>query len=550
MLGGLSQYQEGVDTLQIDFVDGTPVQVNIARNAETTFAQWPSGNLWEYFTEVDGGLAFDLALGFLNLGENSIGVTATYSDASTANAFLTLHISEVPAEEPPPDPEPESPLPAFPGAQGWGAASVGGRGGTVIKVTNLNDSGAGSFRAALTATYPRTIVFTVGGTIDLLSDITLTGANMSYVTVAGQTAPGGGIQTRYKTINIEEGVHDVIFRYWRHRRGWEIVDPPNSNHGPGMTFYAYTLPVYNIIVDHCSFAWAQDDTGCWNKVHDVTFQWCIFAEAKSNLTGEGDLKGTFGKGNIYGCEPEEGDNMYNISVHHNFLVSNHQRNSMLSCEGPLEYVNNVIYNYGAFGTSIQSRSVAGSLVNLIGNNYKAGPDTNTSRYPITLDQEADSPYKSDPVANTISVSDNLATTHRTSIAQDDWDIVGWCGDVGGYCTIGASDVYQRLTPHVMSDYPITIADVEDVPALVLANVGAVRPSRDANDTRLVSEYYLGTGSIHNYNTWPTLASGTAVTDADNDGMADSYESAQGVTDPNAVAANGYTNLENYLNSLV
>jgi hypothetical protein len=223
---------------------------------------------------------------------------------------------------------------------------------------------------------------------------------------------------------------------------------------------------------------------------------------------------------------------------------------MLSCEGPLEYVNNVIYNYGAFGTSIQARSVLGSLVNLIGNYYKAGPDTNTSRYPVTLDQEADSPYISDPVANTIYVSDNLATTHRTSIAQDDWDIVGWCGDVGGYCTIGASHTYQKATPYAMSDYPITIADVEDVPALVLANVGAVRPSRDANDTRLVSEYYLGTGSIHNYNTWPTLASGTAPTDSDNDGMPNSWETSEGVTDPDAVAANGYTNLENYLNSLV
>lgn len=147
------------------------------------------------------------------------------------------------------------------------------------------------------------------------------------------------------------------------------------------------------------------------------------------------------------------------------------------------------------------------------------------------------------------VLDNI-TPQRTSNAQAEWEAVGYCGATGTYCAVGATSTFQKTTPWAGSAYPITVDPAVNVPALVLAGAGAVKPSRDATDARLVTEYNAGTGSIHTYNSWPTLAAGTAPTDADNDGMADSWETANGVTDPNAVAVNGYTNLENYLASLV
>lgn len=544
MAGGLTQYQEGIDTLQITFVNGTPIAVNIARNDNITFAQWPTGNLYQYFREVSGGLEFDLSLAHLNLGENSIGVTATYSDASTAEAFLTLHISEVPAEEPPPDPTPPSPLPAFPGAEGFGAASVGGRGGAILFVTNLNDSGAGSLREALLTTGPRTVIFRVGGTIDLLSDISLSGASLSYLTVAGQTAPGG-IQTRYKTIEMSNGIHDVIIRFLRHRRGWEDYTPgiaESNNYGPGLTIYSYGSPCYNIILDHCSFAWQQDDNSFWQSVHDVTWQWCIMAEAKNTIV-DGDpvpLKGVNGKGLIAGTEDGDGALMYNVSMHHNFMAHNYQRSPLVKGAGLFEIVNNLIYNWAAFGTSIDYTNAEGSKVNLIGNYYKEGPDA-FDRYAVTIN-DATHP------ADMIYVSDNISP-QRTSGAQDEWEVMGLC-DGSPYCNTPASTSYQKATPWAASDYPITIDAAVDVPALVLAGVGATLPARDATDTRIVSEYYLGTGSIHTYNSWPTITGTTAPTDADNDGMVDTWETSEGVTNPNTVAANGYTNLENYINSLV
>lgn len=436
---------------------------------------------------------------------------------------------------------------AFPGAEGWGARSVGGRGGRVMIVSNLNDSGAGSFREALLTTEPRTIVFSVGGTITLLSDITISGASMSYLTVAGQTAPGGGIQTKGATIEIKSGVHDVVLRYWRHRRGWEnYADPDTNNFGPGLTVYSYDSPVYNVIIDHCSFGWAQDDTGLWNMVNNVTIQWCIFAEAKNTLTVGDPPKGVNGKGLMMGTEPTEGANMYNISCHHNLLISNYQRNPQIACDGPVEFVNNLVYNYAYFGMHVQNRG-SGTRINIIGNYYVAGPDTYGPRYAITVDEAGGSAYEQ--LNDMMYVSDNI-TPQRTSSAQPEWDAVGYCGSVGVYCGEPATTDFQTGNPWNTSAWPITISAAADVPALVLAGVGAILPSRDSNDARLVTEYNSGTGSIHTYNDWPTLVSGTSPTDADADGMADSWETAEGVSNPNTVAANGYTNLENYINSLV
>ena len=160
-------------------------------------------------------------------------------------------------------------LPAFPGAEGFGTDTPGGRGGQVFEVTNLQDSGAGSLRVCIEASGPRTCVFRAGGTITLSSPLTI---NNPYVTIAGQTAPGGGITIRGGGVFVQ--THDVVIRYISVRRG------------PGGSNYAILISdnnaddVYNVVLDHCSTSWATDQTvTTWYAAHDVTISWTIISES-------------------------------------------------------------------------------------------------------------------------------------------------------------------------------------------------------------------------------------------------------------------------------
>lgn len=575
VLGGANLPAVGEAKVNIDFVSGKPNKIELARDSDSQFAVWPGGALAKYYTVTPKGLEFTLCLSCMSSGTHTLGVRATYPNGRVASASTVISVEALMTSMPIPAPTPvpvppvimpdptstpvslPASLPAFPGAEGFGAVAVGGRGGRVIAVTNLNDSGPGSFRAAVTATGRRTVVFRVDGTIDLLSDINITGEAMSYLTIAGQTAPGGGIQTRYKTINITDGAHDIVIRYLRHRRGWApAIDSSSNNNGPGFSIYSYNAPVYNIILDHNSFAWAQDDTSTWNFVHDVTWQWNILAEAKNTHTGPSDLKGINGKGNIHGTEPGNGMALSNISVHHNFMINNYSRNPVLSGNGPIELVNNLIYNYAAFGTQIQNRG-GGTLLNIIGNYYKAGPDTFVKRYAILVDQATTygvGTYSFEQTAGSMYVRDNLSP-QRTDSSQPEWNVVGYCASTGEYCTAAAPTSFQRSTPWASSRFPISVISAANVPTVILNGVGANLPSRDTTDARLVREYQTGTGSIHAYNDWPTLAKGTAPVDSDGDGMSDIWETAHGlnpknVADGTVIAPNGYTNLENYLNEIV
>jgi Pectate lyase len=175
-------------------------------------------------------------------------------------------------------------IPAFPGAEGFGANTVGGRGGKVIEVSNLNDSGAGSLRAALTASGPRIVVFRTGGSITLLSQIKII---EPYLTVAGQSAQGGGITVRNDPSNIQTPLriltHDVVIRYIRTRPG------PSAALSGDLDAFDIDSG-YNIVVDHCSFSWATDEvltfgwSGSLPRPHDVTIQWSIVSEALNHST--------------------------------------------------------------------------------------------------------------------------------------------------------------------------------------------------------------------------------------------------------------------------
>ena len=222
-------------------------------------------------------------------------------------------------------------LPSFPGAEGYGAVSIGGRGGRVIKVTNLNDSGAGSLREALTASGPRIVIFTVSGTITLNSNINITNP---YLTVAGQTAPGEGITIKHADIRVL--TDDVIIRYLRVRNG-----PGDTNPDDGNRDNISVNTANRVIIDHCSVSWStNENTNVYNS-HDITFQW--------NLIGEGLYSSTHPDG-IHGhamlvYRTNTIDGTTNLSVHHNLMAHNFFRNPEVQTGEPFEYVNNVVYNY-------------------------------------------------------------------------------------------------------------------------------------------------------------------------------------------------------------
>ncbi len=211
---------------------------------------------------------------------------------------------------------------AFPTAVGYGKYTIGGRGGIVCEVTNLNDDGPGSLRAAIETKGPRTIVFRVSGTIELQRPLTI---RHPYVTIAGQTAPGDGICIKRHPLNI--GADEVIIRYIRVRLGDESGNDTDAISGRGHK---------NIILDHVSASWSIDETLSIYQCENVTIQWCMITES---LFASNHVKGTHGFGGIWG-------NNYS-TYHHNLIAHHSSRNPRFaSGAGYNDYRNNVVYNWG------------------------------------------------------------------------------------------------------------------------------------------------------------------------------------------------------------
>lgn len=244
----------------------------------------------------------------------------------------------------------ESEVLAFPSAEGYGKHTIGGRGGKVYEVTNLNDSGAGSLRAAVEANGPRIVVFRVSGTIKLKSKLSI---RNPYITIAGQTAPGDGICLRDNFVDI--GANQVIIRHIRIRLGDETNVEGDCITGR----YAE-----NIILDHVTSTWSVDE--CMSIYHckNVTVQWCLVGES---LFQSVHNKGYHGFGGIWGSDYS--------SYHHNLIVNNSSRNiRFANGSGHTDYRNNVIYNwgynscYGGFGTENETYNSA--YFNVVSNNHK------------------------------------------------------------------------------------------------------------------------------------------------------------------------------------
>jgi pectate lyase len=433
------------------------------------------------------------------------------------------------------------PVKAFPTAEGFGAQALGGRGGRVIEVTNLNDSGPGSLRACATATGSRTCVFRVSGTIELQSSIIVTEPN-SYLTIAGQTAPGGGIQLKNWYVGIEYGAHDVVVRHLRVRQGTDASPVDINNDCGGLIVYDPTGWVRDVIVDHCSIAWSCDDSlNVWNHVTNTTLQWNLVGEGLTNA----DYPGANSKGFIVQGEY--------ISAHHNLFVHMASRDPASANLATFDFVNNVVYNFASCHGNADFNHPDypdfSVRVNFVGNKYVAGPETALMCVLGML-----SGYDT-----RLYVSDNWTPfCPGGECGPSEWNLGFVDGDLfkasGWSETTPASEgKFRAYAPFTAPAVTRTsIANVEDV---VAAGAGAIRPARDSLDARLVSELRTRTGHLGREGApYPVLVSATAPADSDHDGMPDAWELTRGLSPDDAsdgprASANGYTNLENYLNEL-
>ncbi|WP_165917234.1 pectinesterase family protein, partial [Flaviaesturariibacter aridisoli] len=448
--------------------------------------------------------------------------------------------------------------PAFPGAEGAGRFASGGRGTsstltTVFAVTNLNDNGAGSLRAALEASQAsapyRTIVFRVAGTIHLNSPLSI----KSNVTLAGQTAPGGGICIADQPVLIAG--NNVIVRHLRFRLGDKNSAANNGNDDAlGTNGNSYK----NVIIDHCSVSWSADEALSIYSGDSTTLQWNFITEPLNySYHNEGSGVENHGYGGIQGGKK--------MSVHHNLYAHCYSRTPRfdgvrnLSPNTPglenVDFVNNVIYNWGTNNVY----GGEGGNYNIVNNYYKYGPSTNSG-----VKFRVANPYKqnSGPAIpyGKYYINGNYVDGSTTNTANN------WRGVTMDGGTAADTTLAKVTTP--FSIVPVTTQDAASAYSLVLQQAGATLPARDTLDQRIVNDVMNRTGRIidvqggypHNtpYATttgaWPGLSSGTAPADTDGDGMPDSYENANGLNaasaaDRGVVAANGYTNLENYLNSI-
>ena len=486
--------------------------------------------------------------------------------------------------------------PAFPGAEGHGRYVTGGRGGKVIHVTNLNDSGTGSLRWALSQSGTKTIVFDVSGYIDLKSQLNVS----SNTTIAGQTAPGDGITLRYYTLYFGK-CDNVIVRFIRCRRS-QVKD---VNDGADATWGRQRK---NIIIDHCSFSWSIDEVASFYDNRNFTMQWCNITEALAN---PGHSKGEHSYGGIWGGK--------DASFHHNFLA--HMQNRAPRFNGAryewdgydkdkykntidaerVDFRNCVMYNWGS-GNGCYG-GPGGGYINMVNNYYKAGPGTSnkTRVTEVSVGAKGNStPSNLYGYCSRYYISGNYVTA-ASNPENYDWQGVKYDS---GLFTIdgekymadknhlyGDDKEYKQNTSgvdciKVKLDEPIDAGEVTTHKAQtafekVLKYCGASFV-RDACDERYAEEAENGTTTFKgaivkragildvindpegtedpNTASYPTLREEQrpADFDSDGDGIPDEWEIANGLNPSNDSDGNAYTidtkgyytNIEVYLNSIV
>ena len=479
--------------------------------------------------------------------------------------------------------------PAFPGAEGHGRYVTGGRGGTVVHVTNLNDSGTGSLRSAVSSSN-RIVVFDVAGVIALKSDLTIKG----NVTILGQTAPSPGITLRYYT--VRPNGNNIIMRFIRIRRGEE----KNVNDGADAT---WCRNFTGIILDHCSFSWSIDEVASYYDNNNFTLQWCTLGESLNNA---GHGKGAHGYGGIWGGKL--------ASFHHNLIC--HVNNRSTRFNGArynwTGYTSNKLYSQYQWKNTVQAENVdfrncvvyncgngcyggpGGGQINIVNNYYKTGPAATTNR--ITTAS----------VANSTSAKDHewcwtmfsryyISGNQLNNTANAGWNYVNY--DSGSYTFNG-----EHYTPDPNHYYGDDVTYVKNAAGIDCVSMVLTEPAPigeitthtaamaydkvlqyagaslypDDVDTRYFDEAKNGIatykGSVTgkagridlvsdvNGYTEETFGTGSRPDgfDTDNDGMPDAWETANGLNPNDASDAKTYTldskgwytNIEVYANSLV
>lgn len=416
---------------------------------------------------------------------------------------------------------------AFPGAEGAGRFALGGRGGRVLRVTHLGDSGPGSLRAAVEAEGPRTVVFDIGGTIRLASPLII---RRSRITIAGQTAPGGGITLRDQPLVI--AADDVLVRHLRSRLGDESgveADAVSITRGR------------RIILDHISASWSVDETLSVGSrydppergIYDVTVQWSLIAES---LNASGHAKGEHGYGSLV-----RGGHGARMTFHHNLWAAHRARMPRpgnynppsTDPEGPrFEFRSNVFYDWSGGHAGYNADTESLSAYAFIGNAYLPGPDS-AGKWSFE---------ESNPLARAWFEGNAMDGT----VPADPWTLVK-DSDRPGYRLAARPDWAEAAAE------TSTEAEVR-----ILARVGAGRV-RDAVDIRIIEGVRTRTGHIIDSQSqvggWPELEPGTPWIDGDGDGMPDDWETAHGLNPADAADGvadrdgDGFTNLEDWLNSL-
>ena len=422
---------------------------------------------------------------------------------------------------------------AFPGAQGFGKDAVGGRGGEVIAVTNLNNAGPGSLREACEADGRRTVVFRVGGTIELRSPIEI---KNPFITIAGQTAPGGGVLLKHAgNEGFVKGLvlirtNNVIIRHLRFRRG-----PSAEGEDTGDCLFMGQKDsgsVHDVMIDSCSFSWSTDElVDVYYNSRNVTLQNCIFSEALEWSTHK--------EGNEY--QPHSmavfcAFSARNVTVYKSLFAHNRTRNprfySKTAGVKEFQFINNVIYNYHT--GSVFASSSGGVNVDSVGNKYIAGEATDTDKREVFVGG-----------GGKLFIHDNRSP-HRWWSSQSQWLPVG----------DDPNSKYRSFS--AFTDYSsFPLINSNSIAGSLLYKVGATRPARDSVDARVVQDVWDRTGEIiddpKEVGGWPSIANGYAPKDRDDDGMPDWWEEQHSFnrfdsSDRNGDEdSDGYTNLEEFLN---
>ncbi len=468
-----------------------------------------------------------------------------------------------------PEDLPQAKIPAFPGAWGGGMYSFGGRGGKVLVVTNLNDSGPGSFRDAVEQGGPRIVVFNVAGIIKLNAAVSI---RAPYITIAGNTAPGDGVCIAGNTVQLD--THDVVVRHMRFRRGkTEAADRDDSFGGN---------PVGNIMIDHVSASWSLDE--------NIS----MYRHMYRPPGGDKDLKLPTVNVTIQNSISSESLNIYhhafgstigglNSTFHHNLWACNTGRNPSVGMYGDFTFVNNVLFNW-------RHRTVDGgdhkSLYNIINNYFKPGPGTPDGDIAFRL-LKPESERSRTVVDNfgKAYVNGNIVEGHER-VTKDNWD-----GGVQPDSRAPRAEVLAKIRVNEpFAHAPLPIQPADKAYETVLANAGATLPKRDAVDERIIKQVRTGDippreiakgsqekAKFYGYaqkftdelaeqvkkgfvtdpsevGGWPEYK-GTPYKDSDGDGMPDDWEKANGLNLADAADAvgdlngDGYTNIEDFINGL-